>query len=217
MSEVLPQLSDRVFLTDAGLETDLIFHHGIDLPCFAAFPLLDDPAGREILAQYYRDHAAVAAAHDVGFLCEAPTWRASADWGAQLGYDVTALRAMNHGAIEFLAGLRAEADSESVISGCLGPRGDAYQPQAVMSAAESCTYHRTQLETFSGAGADMANAMTITYPDEAIGIVQAARDVGLPVAVSFTVETNGRLPNGSSLADAIRARHSRQRVAPQPR
>jgi homocysteine S-methyltransferase len=203
VSDVAQLLSDQIFLTDSGLETDLIFHRGIDLLSFAAFPLLDDPDGRPMLAQYYRDHAAVAAAYDVGFMYETPTWRASADWGAQLGYDAAALRAVNGRAIELMAELRAESSGESVISGCVGPRGDGYRPQSVMTAPESRAYHRTQLGTFRDAGADLASALTITYPDEAIGIVQAAHDVGLPIAVSFTVETDGRLPDGSSLASAI--------------
>ncbi len=204
MSGVSPQLSDRVFLTDSGLETDLIFNHGVELPSFAAFPLLDDAAGCELLADYFRQHAEVAATHGVGFIYEAPTWRASADWGALLGYDAAALRSVNGRAIEFLRRLQSEAGGEAVVSGCIGPRGDAYQPESAMSAADSRAYHRAQIEAFGAAGADLVNAMTITYPDEAIGIVQAAGDVGIPAAVSFTVETDGRLPDGSTLADAIR-------------
>ena len=201
----LPQLSERIFLTDSGLETDLIFHHGIDLPAFAAFPLLDDGAGRDTLARYYREHAEVAARHGAGFVYEAPTWRASSDWGAQLGYDEDALRSVNRRAIDFLAGLRSAIKVDSVVSGCIGPRGDAYQPRSVMTAAQARTYHGPQIDAFASAGADMVNAMTITYPDEAIGIVHAAGDAALPVSVSFTLETDGRLPDGSSLADAIRA------------
>jgi homocysteine S-methyltransferase len=205
-ADVLPQLGDQLFLTDSGLETDLIFHHGVELPCFAAFPLIDTASGRDLLAGYYREHAAVAAAHHTGFVFEAPTWRASADWGAQLGYDARALKAVNHRAIELLTEVRDEAGlAESVLSGCLGPRADGYAPQTLMSAAEARAYHRPQLESLRETAADLANAMTITYPAEAIGIVQAAVEVGLPVSVSFTVETDGRLADGTTLADAIRA------------
>ena len=140
----------------------------------------------------------------MGFVYEAPTWRASADWGALLGYDEAALRSVNRRAIEFLAELQSAAGGESVVSGCIGPRGDAYQPESVDERGGGPRLSPTQIETFGAAGADMVNAMTITYPDEAIGIVQAAGDVGMPVSVSFTLETDGRLPDGSPLADAIR-------------
>jgi hypothetical protein len=49
-------MSDR-FVTDGGLETDLIFHPGVELPCFAAFPLLDDAAGRTTLTRYFAPYA----------------------------------------------------------------------------------------------------------------------------------------------------------------
>jgi homocysteine S-methyltransferase len=205
--DALPQLADQMFLTDSGLETDLIFHRGMDLSCFAAFPLLEDPLGREVLGRYYRDHAAVAVAHRTGFVFEAPTWRANADWGSELGYGTDTLRAMNQLAVELMVELRSEAASNGapvVISGCLGPRADGYHPRTHMSAPVSRAYHRSQIDAFSETDADMVSALTLTYPAEAIGIVQAAGDAGMPVAVSFTVETDGRLPDRTPLADAVR-------------
>jgi homocysteine S-methyltransferase len=202
----LPQVDDGVFLTDSGIETVLIFHHGYELPDFAAFVLLDDEAGVETLRSYYRDHAAIARDAGTGFIFESPTWRASPDWAARLGYTDEALTAANRKAIAMLVEIRSELDGDGlpmVVSGCVGPRGDGYQPSALMTADEAQSYHSTQIGTFAGTEADMVTAITITYPDEALGIVRAAQDAGMPAAISFTVETDGVLPDGSSLENAI--------------
>lgn len=204
--DVLPQLADNVFLTDSGLETDLIFHHGYDLPHFAAFVLLDDETGTETLRKYYREHAAIARDAGVGFVMESPTWRASPDWGGLLGYSPERLADVNRRAIALLAELRAEfADGAQpvIVSGCIGPRGDGYRPAELMDADEAQRYHSTQIATFAGTDADLITAMTITYAGEAIGIARAAKEAGMPVVISFTVETDGRLPDGSSLEDAV--------------
>ena len=203
----LPQLGDRIFLTDSGTETDLVHHHGLDLPSFATFPLLDRAGGREHLRRYYRDHLEVAARHATGFILEAPTWRANADWGPGLGYDQDELDRVNADAISFMIELATAPEfvsSEMVISGCIGPRSDAYLPTTVMDAAQAQAYHRRQIEAFAATEADLVHAMTIGYADEAIGIVAAALEAGIPAAVSFTLETDGRLPDGSTLAAAVR-------------
>lgn len=202
----LPQTGNDLFLSDSGLETTLIFHHGIDLPLFAAFVLLRDPAGRARLRRYFEAHIDIARRHGLGIVLESPTWRASADWGARLGYDPAALAAVNRVAIEELAQIRKEhetAASPIVISGNLGPRGDGYRPDYRMSAAEAEDYHDPQVATFAGTAADMAGAFTMNYVEEAIGITRAARRHALPVAVAFTLETDGHLPSGQPLADAI--------------
>ena len=205
--DALPQLGPEAFLTDSGIETDLIFNKGVDLPEFASFPLLDDDDGVELLRAYYLSHAAVAMDAGVGFVLESATWRANADWGARLGYDATELDRVNRRAVDLLVDIRDEIAGGSAgpvpISGCLGPRGDAYRPESLMTAAEAADYHRAQIETLAGTEADQVTAMTLTYADEAIGIAGAARDAGMPVVPSFTVETDGRLPDGTSLADAV--------------
>jgi homocysteine S-methyltransferase len=195
--------SDRIHLTDSGIETDLIFHRGVELAEFAAFPLLESNTGRRALAEYYRDHFYLAAEHGFGFIFEAPTWRANPDWGGALGYDQVALDRSNESAIAFLSELATEVEGPSVLSGCVGPRSDGYAPTSHMRADEAQTYHAPQVVAFERAGADLVNAMTITYPAEAIGIVLAAVSVQLPVAISFTLEVDGRLPDGTTLADAI--------------
>ena len=204
----LPQLSGTPLVTDGGMETDLIFHHGVDLPHFAAFPLVETPAGRDQLTRYYDGYAAVAAGAGAGLLLEAPTWRASPDWGALLGYDAAGLARVNGAAVEFLRGLRERyagslGDRDALVAGMVGPRSDGYQPGEAMSADEAQEYHGPQIRAFAAAGADMVSALTLTSAGEATGIVRAARDAGLPVAISFTVETDGTLADGGTLAGAI--------------
>ena len=199
----LPQLAgDRTFITDGGLETVLIFQHGVELPEFASFPLLDTAPGRRALTEYFDPYFAVARAHDAGLVLDTPTWRASADWGRVLGYDAAALDDVNRRSVAFAEGLRAgNADVPVVVNGVIGPRGDGYVPGETMSAAEAEDYHRAQVRSL--AGAEMVSAITMNYAAEAIGIVRAAADAEVPVAVSFTVETDGRLPTGQPLGEAV--------------
>jgi S-methylmethionine-dependent homocysteine/selenocysteine methylase len=206
MNTTLPQLSaDRVFLTDGGLETSLIFHHGQDLPAFAAFPLLEDERGRATLREYFGPFLAIAREQGSGFVLDAVTWRANPDWGAELGYDAAALDRINREAVAFARELRDEADLEGpvVIDGVVGPRGDGYVVDTAMSPEEAERYHAAQIGSFAVAGADMVSAITMTYADEAIGIARAGAACGMPVAISLTVETDGRLPSGQPLGEAI--------------
>ena len=201
----MPQLSDAMFLTDSGIETDLIFNGGWELPEFAAFVLLDDPGGYVALRDYFVRHVVVADSFGCGLILEAPTWRASRDWGVRLGYSAAQLRSVNERAVAMLADIRrASAISPIVVSGCIGPQSDAYEPGSRMTADEAKRYHRQQIESLAATEADLVHAMTIGYVDEAIGITRAAMGARLPVVISFTTETDGRLPDGTSLAEAIR-------------
>ena len=204
----LPQLTGDMFLTDGGIETTLIFHDGFDLPHFAAFDLLRDPKGRAALRRYYQRYTDIARCKQVGFILESATWRASPDWGLKLGYTADDLAAANRDSIQVLAEMRARHETSQtpiVISGCVGPRGDGYDPGAVMSAAEAQAYHRHQISTFKDTEADMVTAITMTNINEAIGVTRAAAEAQMPVVISFTVETNGRLPSGDCLRAAIGA------------
>ncbi|MDH5821956.1 homocysteine S-methyltransferase family protein [Luteimonas sp. RD2P54] len=202
----LPQLRGGTYLTDGGLETTAIFHHGIELPHGAAFLLLRNADGREWLRSYYRRYLRIAHATGSGFVLETPTWRASSDWAWRLNVAYVELDALNARAVALMRELAAEYDPASarlVVSGCVGPRRDGYAPDLAMTAAQAETYHLRQLAVFARAGADLATAMTITNSAEAIGIARGARALGLPVVVSFTVETDGRLPTGQPLGEAI--------------
>jgi homocysteine S-methyltransferase len=203
--ERLPQLGGGTFITDGGMETTLIFHEGFELPCFASFVLLDDEAGVEALRSYFAPYVAIARERGVGLVLDSPTWRASADWGTKLGYSPDALADVNRRAVALIEEIRADVGDETptVISGSIGPRGDAYRPDDLFSADEAERYHATQLATLADTAADMATAYTLTTAAEAVGIVRAAVGVELPIAVSFTLETDGRLPDGQSLQDAI--------------
>jgi len=193
-----------VMLTDSGLETWLIFHRGVDLPHFAAFPLLNDPHGRELLAEYFRDHVRLALEAGTGVVLETPTWRANRDWGLQLGYDAAALDRVNRDAVAFLRELGGEYEQvELVVSGNLGPRGDGYAPDNLLEPDEAASYHRPQIASFAGAGADRVTMLTATHTGEATGVVQAAVAEGIPVVIAFTLETDGRLPSGQPLREAI--------------
>ena len=202
----LPQLDGDLFLTDGGIETTLIFHHGLDLPLFAAFDLLKDDEGTEALRRYYAPYVALARERGVGFVLESPTWRASPGWAAEIGYSEEEVERLNRKAIALMEEIRAANDDAAgpfVISGCIGPQGDGYDPAELLSADAAQEYHSAQIATFADTGADMVTAITMTYAEEAIGLTRAAVAAGIPVAISFTVETDGRLPSGQPLGEAI--------------
>jgi S-methylmethionine-dependent homocysteine/selenocysteine methylase len=205
--ESLPQVeSDELFLTDGGIETTLIFHNGLELPAFAAFDLLKDEAGTAALRRYFEPYAALARDHGVGLVLESPTWRASPRWAEEIGYSPEELDRMNRKAIALMEELRDEYGGDGapfVISGCIGPHDDGYDPAHRLSAAEAQEYHSTQIRTFADTAADLVTAITMTYADEATGLTRAAQEAGMPVAISFTLETDGRLPSGQPLGQAI--------------
>lgn len=202
----LPQLGGSLFLTDGGLETTLIFHEGLELPDFGAFVLLKDAEGQDALRKYFRTYADIATRFGTGLILESATWRASADWGTKLGYSRMELADANRKAIQLLEEIRKEHESTQtrvVVSGCVGPRGDGYVPAQTMSEEEAEAYHSAQIATFAETSADMVCAVTMNYVEEAVGIARAAQRAGMPVAISFTVETDGNLPTGETLQVAI--------------
>ncbi|MGE3227916.1 MAG: homocysteine S-methyltransferase family protein [Hyphomicrobium sp.] len=204
--KALPQLGGTLFLSDGGLETTLIFHNGIELPHFAAFDLLRTRAGRETLRSYYIPYIEMARENGMGFILDGPTWRANPDWGAKLGYSKEALAAANRDGVELLEELRAAYEAPGlpmVVSAAVGPRGDGYVPGELMSIGEAEAYHAEQIGVFADSGADMVGAYTLTNVEEAIGIARAAAAARIPVAISFTLETDGALPTGQSLKSAI--------------
>lgn len=203
---MLPQRDGRLFLTDGGIETTLIFQEGLDLPDFAAFHLLKDFGGQAALRRYFQTYTEIVRRFGTGLILESATWRANPDWGTRLGYSSAALAKANRLAIQMLEEIREEYKSERtpmVISGCIGPRGDGYVPGEVMSKDEAEAYHWEQVEIFADTPADMVTAITMNYVEEALGIAGAARKAGMPVAISFTVETDGNLPTGQTLKSAI--------------
>ena len=202
----LPQLLGNVFLADGGMETTLVFHDGLELPEFAAFDLLKDDEGCSCLEKYYSTYIDLAHRYNAGFILESATWRASPDWAKRLGYSLGQLEDFNHKSVDMLVDLRNQhetAVSPMVISGCVGPRGDGYNPANLLSEIDAQDYHSVQISTFADTEADMISAITMTHAAEAIGIARAAKAAGMPSVISFTVETDGCLPTGQSLKEAI--------------
>ncbi len=202
----LPQMDGTVLLTDGGMETTLVFLDGFELPCFASFPLLERDDGRAALTRYFEPYLDVARRHATGFVLEATTWRANPAWGTQLGYSLDDLAEANRRSIRFLVEIREREEQPSrpfVISAAIGPEGDAYDPENHLTADEAEAFHSWQMGILAETAADLVTGLTITYVEEAIGIVRAAAAAGMPAVISFTVETDGRLPSGQPLAEAI--------------
>lgn len=199
--------ADSVVVTDAGLETWLSFDRGFELPAFAAYPLVDTDDGRTALEEYYRHYLRIAASLGTAIALDAPTWRANPDWAATLGHDQARLAELIAASVEVVHGLRAEWDSDQpfLVGGAVGPRGDGYRIDAEMEPSTAASYHSFQIDAFAGTPIDIVSAITLGYANEAIGIARAAELAHLPVVISFTVETDGTLPSGMALADAIDA------------
>jgi len=202
----LPQLDGGLFLTDGGLETTLMFHEGWDLPIGEAFTLLESARGIAALRNYFDRYLPMAIAHDKGFILESPTWRANPEWAAKVGYARERLANVNRAAIGLMQEIRDAYETERtpiVISGCIGPRGDGYDPGTLMTPQEAQAYHTEQTSAFCEAGADCVSALTLTNIPEALGVVRAAKAARMPSVISFTLETDGRLPTGDTLRSAI--------------
>lgn len=202
----LPQFGKTLFLTDSGMETSLIYHHGIDLPHFASFDLMKNAEGRAVVDAYYSKHAALAKHKGLGFVLETPTWRANKDWGAKLGYTTAQLAQVNRECIALMLDIRKRyetAASPMPISGNIGPRGDGYKFETKMTVREACAYHAQQVQTFADTEADFVSGFTMNYTEEAIGIILACELANIPAVISFTVETDGRMASGESMKEAV--------------
>ncbi|MCP4769073.1 MAG: homocysteine methyltransferase [Gammaproteobacteria bacterium] len=202
----LPQLGSKMFVADGGLETSMIFQRDIDLPLFAAFPLIASDEGISQLESYFTPYIDIAIANKAGIILDTPTWRCSQGWSEQLGYSTLDTQFFNEASVDFLLRLRnryQNAESPIVINGAIGPQGDGYSPTNMMTKEAAEEYHSHQVKTFAITRADMITAVTMPYVEEAIGIAHAAARAGIPAAISFTVETDGRLPSGMSLQQAI--------------
>jgi len=204
--KALPQLTESTFLTDGGLETTLIFNQGIDLLNFASFDLLMNEYGRTVLQEYYQKYITISKPNCKGFILESATWRANPDWIEKNGYSSDQIELINNTAISELEIIRNNHEKEDFkmpISGCIGPRGDGYSPKNKMTSKSAEEYHSHQIRILAETNADLVSAMTLNYIEEAIGIVNAAKKYNIPVVISYTVETDGKLPSGESLKGAI--------------
>ncbi len=204
--DALPQISSGPFIHYVGMETDLIFSRGVELPGFASYPLLESEDGKALVRGYCRQLMDKAREIGVGVILDSATWVANRDRAAAIGYTPEKLRELNRAAVHLIAQVRDEdGDLPTVLCAQMGPRGDGYAPEDLMSSDEAEDYHSEQMEIIAQTEADLAAGFTLCYPEEAIGVVRAGKRHGMPVAVSFTVETNGTLPVGMPLGEAIEA------------
>ncbi len=129
---------------------------------------------------------------------EAPTWRANPEWAATLGHDLAALEEFIAASVNVVKEVRSgwTGDQPFLIGGAVGPRGDGYRIDSTMDADVAADYHSFQIACMAASGIDVVTALTMGYTSEAVGIARAAQAAGLPVVVSFTLETDGRLPSG---------------------
>ena len=165
--ESLPQLAERMLLTDGGLETTLIFHDGLELPGFASFPLLEHDEGRSAMTRYFEPYLALARRHGTGFVLEANTWRANPAWGARLGYSLADLAEANRRSIRFVETIREREETPDrpfVISAPVGPPGDAYHPESQLTAAEAEEFHAWQIGVLAETAADCVSVGTTYAP-----------------------------------------------------
>ncbi len=203
---MLARIGKQLWLTEGGLETELVFHDGIELPHFAAFTLLESVAGRARLARYAMGYLEAAAELGRGFILDTQTWRASHGWGAKMGLTAARIAEINADATQFLQDLRARRGAQArhiLVNGIIGPVGDGYAPDRQMTVAAAQAYHQPQVSALAAARVDLATAMTMTHVEEAIGVTLAARAARVPFVCSFTVETDGHLPSGMALEEAI--------------
>jgi len=196
----LPQLSGDIFLTDGGQETCLIYDYHYDLPEFAAFPLLATETGRASLVRYYKEYVDMAKELGRGLVLATPTWRCSSHWGTKLGYTQDQLDQLNKDAVRLVA----DCGEGAVVTGKVGPIGDGYLAGKI-TVKEAHDYHRSQVSALASAGADLVCSHTFSSWEEGGGLAMAAKEVGIPLTVGFTVDIDGRLHSGQGLGEAIMA------------
>lgn len=198
--------TDTPFMTDGGFETWLFFQQGFEAPEFAAIVLMDEEEARQAMRRYFDGFLEMAQSAGTGYVLDTNTWRGCPIWAPALGKSENEMLRLNRDAVDFSRTIRDDWQSRVspvLLNGVVGPAGDGYAPGDLPSAADARSTHRAQIETFADAGVDMISAITMTNVGEATGIVQAASDASLPVVISFTVETDGRLPTGDLLGEAI--------------
>jgi S-methylmethionine-dependent homocysteine/selenocysteine methylase len=194
-------------LADGGIETRLIYEFGAELPEFASFlPLFRDDRGA--LERIYQSYLRVAADSGLPMQIGTPTWRAHPDCLARLGYGrPDDLARVNRAAVRLLDDLRAQAGLQDrvYIAGVIGPRRDGYDPAGAPGTVEARAYHARQAEVLAACGVDLLYAPTFACASELIGVAQAMASTGLPYVLAPVLGEDGRLPDGTALADAIDA------------
>lgn len=198
----------RPFLTDGGFETWMFFVEGFDAPEFAALVLMDDDSAREKMRAYFERFLIMAEQAGTGFVLDTNTWRGCVEWAEALNLSRDGILRLSRDAVIFAQDIRSAWVSRVnpiLINGVVGPAGDGYSANNAPNADRAKTMHLPQISALAETGVDMISAITITNSAEAIGIARAIAEHNLPSVISFTVETDGRLPSGESLAEAVSA------------
>ncbi|PKG98801.1 homocysteine S-methyltransferase family protein [Paraglaciecola sp. MB-3u-78] len=213
-----PQKDGRIYLSEGGTETEISYKYGFELPEFAMFPLLDNPEAVSQMQGMYRKYLDVVAKHGMCALIGGLDYRASPDWGKLLGYSPQGLAEANHKSIDFLREVASEYASdipEILIQGLIGPRGDTYERNISISENEAEDYHSIQLTTLKEANVDLALAITFNNVSESIGVARAAKKIGVPLAISLSLDSTSKLNSGPSLAEAITTIDAETDLAPE--
>ena len=205
-SEFLPRVDGTYYLTEGGIETEIMYKYGFELPHFAMFPLLDNPEALTAMKGIWQRSLRAAADNGFNAIMNGVDYRASPDWGALLGYTPDGLASMQMRAIDFLRDVARDFEQDIdtiIISGTIGPRGDAYSRNETITADVAEEYHSVQLATLKKAGVDMAWAMTFNNIPEAVGTIRAAENTGIPIAMGLSLDSSSRLNSGPSMAEAV--------------
>ncbi len=215
-SALFPREDGLLYLTEGGTETEIIYRHGHELREFAMFELMDKPAAVADLQDMYRRYLDVAAKYGFAALMAGFDYRASPDWGKKLGYSAEGLREMQHMCIDFLRDVAKPYAGQLpriAIAGTVGPRGDAYSLNRDITAEDAEEYHITQMNTLKECDVDLVWAATLNNIPEAVGISRAAAMAGLPVNISFTLDSTHKLKSGPTLKQAIEATDAEAGIA----
>lgn len=196
----------RTFLTDGGFETSMLFLEGFELPAFAACVLLEDDAARVAMDRYFDRFLAMAETAGTGFVLDTNTWRSGAHWAGAVGRSPAQMQELSRAAVRFAKAIRGRWQhrvSPILLNGVIGPAGDAYDTASALDANAAEAIHAPQIALLANCGVDLVSALTFGSMPEAIGFARAGKMVGVPAVIAFTVETDGRLPDGTPLDRAI--------------
>jgi len=198
--------SSSAFLTEGAVVTRLVHEFGLPTPESAAFAHLYSDAGRAALSAIYRSYLAIAVEFGLPMQVGGPTWRSHPEALARLGFSAPGdVERVNSDAVEFLRQIRREMGAEDLayIGGVIGPRVDGYDPHGAPDAVTSEAYHRPQIEALAKAGADLLYAGTFAAVPELLGVSRACAATTLPFILAPVIDGAGRLPDGTSLRDAV--------------
>jgi homocysteine S-methyltransferase len=165
-------------------------------------PLIYDPIGREIMAKIYLEYLDIARRAEVPALLMTPTWRTNADRVLPEGAGVPPT--INRDVHQFMREVIDRSGHPSVcLAGMVGCRGDCYRPEEAVDGDEAVAFHRWQVSELVHAGVDGLIAQTLPSVREAIAIALAMAETALDYVISFVVDRNSRLLDGTLLTDAM--------------